>query len=168
MVKRTKTLYDKFYKESARHLEITNPILWALTLTAKELGIPLEKAASDTGIALTGYNKPVSAKTTAKQKRKTMAQKKTAPIGKTYVSPRTGKQVWTNDSHAVNDTSEAVWKRDFATQKQRSFIATMRQVTNNAIPTFDGTTKGEAYEFIDKHRPTLLKYQLEKAKAAMR
>lgn len=159
MIKRTRVLYDKFYKEAIRHLEIPNPTLWSITLTAKELSIPLEKAASDIGIALTGYNKPVNAKPTKQIRGRKTARKTAATSGKTYVSPRTGKTVWTNNSKALRDESEDVWKRCFATPKQKSFITTMRRTTRNAIPPFKGVTAGEADIFIRKHFKTFVKYQ---------
>lgn len=43
------------------------------------------------------------------------------------------------------------WRNDPITQRQRECIETMMEFSQYPIPVFDGTTKGEASDYIDKY-----------------
>lgn len=44
----------------------------------------------------------------------------------------------------------ADWRNDKATEKQLQYIAEMHEFSDYPLPEFEGHTKGEAAEYIDK------------------
>ena len=43
------------------------------------------------------------------------------------------------------------WRSEKATEKQLKYIAEMREMSEMELPEFEGTTKGEAADYIDRH-----------------
>ena len=43
------------------------------------------------------------------------------------------------------------WRKDEITEKQKSYIADMQEFSEYPLPVFNGTTKGEAADYINKY-----------------
>lgn len=44
------------------------------------------------------------------------------------------------------------WRKEPITQKQKEYIEEMQKVSHFPLPQFDGKTKGEACDYIEKYR----------------